>query len=255
MDNNLQIPSYNNPLSFFEDQFKKNGLTNLSVVYAKNYTLATSEGLSLEDFLLDKYNDEVEKSIELIHSHVTKQSSEDTIKNYLKIIIGEIKDLYLYIENNRPARFNLEIFPDALKNIIKTLSIKYEQYLPQLKESNFFDGWISDSMEVFKPEQQISTKELTTKENDFKITLNLSVGQVALFVRILKEAGVIDAKYNTDIYRHIQAYFSSKSKENLAESSFKNKWDNPSKTEINKLFVLLDDMKYKLSKIDKKKQN
>lgn len=140
------------------------------------------------------------------------------------------------------------------KNI--TIENGFNDYLVKPQLSYFHHEYISKIIlsqkkaveEVLDSYAKISSS-FRANSNQQKTKIKLSVGELALLFRLLKEEGLFEYKYETEIYRLIANTFSTKIQENLSEASIKNKYYSPDNTAIKNLDVLLINLRQQLKKI------
>ena len=94
-----------------------------------------------------------------------------------------------------------------------------------------------------------ATSLLTGASPIFKLKTNLSVGEISLLFRLLKEEKVFDFKNNTELYRFIAETFSTKQADTPSDKSIKNKFLSPDTTAIKNIDALLVNMRQHLKNI------
>ncbi|AHW62148.1 hypothetical protein SAMN05444285_12368 [Draconibacterium orientale] len=132
-----------------------------------------------------------------------------------------------------------------------------DDYLVKPQLSFFHHEYISNIIlsqkkavdEILESYAKISSS-FRSKSNQQKTKIKLSVGELALLFRLLKEEGLFEYKYETEIYRLIANTFSTKIQENISEASIKNKFLSPDNTSIKNIHILLTNLKTKLKNIN-----
>jgi hypothetical protein len=115
----------------------------------------------------------------------------------------------------------------------------------QTEIKEFVIQWILEEISFLEKKLQLAGipgVEQQIKEQNFKVTTELSVPQVACLIRLLVESGVIKNKNKTELIQFYARYTQSKRKENITFQSFRSKFyniDEFSKQEIKKLIIHL----------------
>lgn len=86
-----------------------------------------------------------------------------------------------------------------------------------------------------------------------KITLDLSVGDIALLFRLLLKDKILISSNQEEMYRTIVLTFSSKKAADISVSSFKNKFLSPDPTSVEKMEIVLTRLKQILRELKDKK--
>lgn len=172
----------------------------------KNDASALSNELLIEILYKLNFN-----SVDLFHyitTHIEKEVG-------LKETDAEKKDLlyhYQKVYKQRLVKTNV-IYQNSL------IPLK-AQILTWLKEEIFFLKKVSDSSKT----KETDKAPISNEPN--KIITKLSVAQLAYFLRVMYEIGMISVKSQWDIFRFLQENFSSKKKEIISTQSLNNKYYN-----------------------------
>jgi hypothetical protein len=91
------------------------------------------------------------------------------------------------------------------------------------------------------------------KPSSPKITLDLSVGEIALLFKLLLKDKILISDNQEEMYRTIASTFSSKKATDISVSSLKNKFLSPDPTTVEKMDIVLTRLKQILGELKNKK--
>ena len=122
------------------------------------------------------------------------------------------------LETIEDKRDRLRFFLKEFNQLKERTDIAYKPLSPSLKEQII--SWISEEIiyldNGFKPSDNKGTQSLTNEE---KLHLSIPADAVTLIARAAKDNEVITNKYNTEVYKIISKYISTKHAETLSVNS------------------------------------
>ncbi len=218
---------------FIEFQFKK---TNTYTFRKACYLFET----------LNKVNESLVKSgnsIKLIYTFIAYNLNSAKIYDYIiELIVDQ-----LGMRSCKSERLRRLKYLDKLLTQIVVLTPKgLKSQKPTLKDS--IGNWIQKEISFYNYDFHLQSgllPEVPRLNEDLKqtrIKTNLSVGQLACFVKQLIEVGVIEAKNQNDILKHFSSSYPSKNSTDISEKSFTNKFfnvDNTTSEKTRQIFLKL----------------
>lgn len=183
----------------------------------------------------------------------------NTVIKQVMIVLSEEENLetgkqiekILFLYNFNSVHF-WNYFCQKIDNSIKNLDSEVERleslcwYLKSINQVTVLPGisfnpkqvpvkeiivnWISDEISYY--EKMIRLKACTpaqlknTLENELKILTDMSVSQLAIFIRLLVETGIIKNKNQMDVIKFYASTTQSKRTENISPESFRTKYYN-----------------------------
>jgi hypothetical protein len=141
-------------------------------------------------------------------------------------------------------------FPDQLNKLNHYLKLlrQTQQNGTALKGDNpsvkkQLRKWLTAEIKFLKKKGQLTLMfahaESASGEEPFKVNTDLAVTQIALFIRVLKEIGVIINQNITQLLMFIATHFSSQRNENISPDSLRGKYYNIEKPAIDSLEQVL----------------
>lgn len=165
------------------------------------------------------------------------------IKNKEYFLFKNFTITYTYVESltkdekqvtNRKLSFQ-SITNERTLRTLENYSLEFSNLLEQLKE-------IIQSQTKISPLQNFFPK-LETK---------LTVSELALLFRLLDEEKIFNNRHKTDIFRFIVDSFETKKQKQISKASIKNKFLTPEVNAIDKIKILLINLKSQLQQIENK---
>ncbi|SNB04510.1 conserved hypothetical protein [Flavobacterium psychrophilum] len=104
---------------------------------------------------------------------------------------------------------------------------RYNQKVPSIKEQII--NWIEEEIEYLTKKIKLEANQLTSVSNNeekIKFLTGLSVAQLSYFFGLLMEAGIINHKNQTDVFRFISENFKTNNTDKISVDSIKVKYYN-----------------------------
>jgi hypothetical protein len=227
----------------------------------------SGDGIIVQDYNFDFYGynshflfekDFVEGINQIIYDFKIKKSLNKLTIEYFQVLVDELELAKSSFEliNVRNNEFHYQggakiIWSDGPgDNEEKTLDSLEEKFFEEIRKISEFKYEMTkeliDSLNEITISNNVSNVEST---NLRKLELKLSVADIALLFRLFDEEGLINYKYQTEIYRHIASTMSTERQTNISEASVKNKFLTTDNTAIGNLNALLTNLKIQLNKL------
>ena len=194
----------------------------------------------------------------LIFDYKKKKSQKELNSDYFQAILDEINtaDSSFTKLNSRDKEFYFQ--PDASIYISEGPG-NYTDYTIETIEDKYFKeiAEISDTKYNLIQKLKAALEELVVSEENTasnpesikKLSLKLSVPEIALLFRLLDDEKLISYKHKTEIYRHIATTLQTEKQDNISESSIKNKFLSTDNTALKNLDAILANLRHHLKKI------
>lgn len=149
-------------------------------------------------------------------------------------------------ESNEPLKNYKKLYSE----LDKEFQVLYQEYFDTVKTAiNKITSTINN-IDINDLESNTPASSNTNSTTPEKIKLNLSVGEIALLFRLLKENNtIVDSKSNADLYRSISTIFASKKTEHISTNSLNKKFHEPDQYSLSEIETLLTNLKLVLKKI------
>ncbi len=132
---------------------------------------------------------------------------------------------------------SVESLTDQIERIAYHLKYVNQVHVRQEFVDNDYDvtlkemlaAWIYEELEFMNRKYQMTIVPGSTKDglqNNFKIDFDMSVSQVACFIKTLVEAGIIQNKNVSELIRFLASCVKTKRSENVSRESFRMKYYN-----------------------------
>lgn len=114
----------------------------------------------------------------------------------------------------------IHFFKKLIAQIFKMISIPYNRNLPDIDESllRYLEGEISYLKSIDTIAEDLSSVGIL--DSNFRV--NFTVRQLAVFIHLQVEAGIITSKSPKTLYQYVTKHYSTVEKDNISEKSFKN---------------------------------
>ncbi|MDQ0965109.1 hypothetical protein QFZ20_000512 [Flavobacterium sp. W4I14] len=114
----------------------------------------------------------------------------------------------------------IHFFKKLIGQVFKMISIPYNRNLPDIDESllRYLEGEISYLKSIDTIAEDLSSVGIL--DNNFKV--NFTVRQLAVFIHLQVEAGIITSQSSKTLYQYVTKHYSTVEKDNISEKSFKN---------------------------------
>ena len=210
--------------------------------------LVFNEYLSSTHFY-NKMSDEIP---EVLFELRRRKSLNEINDNYIQVLYNEISDTiesykHINVSNTefwflRTTKINYKKSDDGIHESLNELEERYFKEIMAYSNLRYeFSQQLKEGLNDILNDVPINTKKLEIK---------LSVPEIALLFRLLGEEKLIRYKHKTEIYRFIASSIKTEKQENISEASVKNKFLTPDLHSIDKLKILLTNMKVKLVQIE-----
>lgn len=151
--------------------------------------------------------------------------------NSLKLFNHCAKTIKESFQQKQKLNEQLEVLAHYLKKINQVHEKPGFSYKPSHKSiKSQLSDWVTEEIIFLERKQQLSfgfkveQSEIQIQEKSFKIQTDSSVAQVAYFIRILVDTGLIKNKNTVELIRFFAAHISSKRVQNIAKESFRRKF-------------------------------
>jgi hypothetical protein len=114
----------------------------------------------------------------------------------------------------------IHFFKKLIGQVFKTISIPYNRNLPDIDESllRYLESEISYLKSIDTIAEDLSSGGIL--DSNFKV--NFTVRQLAMFVHLQVEAGIITTQSPKALHQYVTKHYSTVDKDNISEKSFKN---------------------------------
>ena len=106
--------------------------------------------------------------------------------------------------------------------------------------------WLEQEITYLEKKKQLTlplaSPEQGSEADNFKVQTNLSVAQLALFIRLLKELGYVENKNQTELLTFFARHLGSVRNENISPDSLRAKYYNIERTAVNSVQAILTKM-------------
>ncbi|MEZ4945127.1 MAG: hypothetical protein R2804_06340 [Cyclobacteriaceae bacterium] len=144
---------------------------------------------------------------------------------------------YHFIQYFKSDLQRVESLTDQIERIAYHLKYVNQVHVRQEFVDNDYDvtlketlaAWIYEELEFMNRKYQMTIVPGSTKDglrNDFKIDFDMSVSQVACFIKTLVETGIIRNKNVSELIRFLASCVKTKRSENVSHESFRMKYYN-----------------------------
>lgn len=243
----------------------------LSIEYNEDYQYDEYGNLiTYQNFeYADEYYETMLSVANKILLHITKEYSINNINDTdIAVYLHQLnyqKDNFImrkmkgeeYLCHNRAYYYIADPDPDETKVTYQLEELSYDRNIKEI--INYSEHHYNIIQYLILGLQKILKKRERTKEENFmstqlssefsKLKFDLSVSDIALLFRLLHEEGLINNKTKTDIYKYISATIKSKNQDNISADSIKNKFLSPDNSSLEKIDVLLVNLRQTLKKI------
>jgi len=172
-----------------------------------------------------------DSDIEKLDFHTLNQRICESL---IRINYNSPEFIKYYSEHIRLSLFNCEFLTDQIDRIAYFYKIVYQIHIlpnmsfnPSLPSTkNQLLEWLSGELEYLRQKQLLKNVINGDHEikNDFKLNFNLSVAQLAYFLKALIEADVIQNKNTSELIRFLTKYVKTKRSESMSYESFRIKY-------------------------------
>ena len=134
----------------------------------------------------------------------------------------------------------MHFFKKLIGQVFKTISIPYNRNLPDIDESllRYIESEISYLKSIDTIAEDLSSGGIL----DTNFRVNFTVRQLALFIHLQVEAGIITSQSPKTLHQYVTKHYSTVEKDNISEKSFKNAYYGNAGKDVEKVIEKIVDM-------------
>lgn len=247
IDKNIQIPARSALVKIYKINEKletvKPALLNsginaelLKIIYEpfiKPNAITVNERITYKELIyfttyLDVFYQEVKNSRTISEEQVSKLLYQTNFNSF-ELLQYKTKNIQLNTEKFIDYSDKVDYLYHSLKTVNQRQCkqhIAYDSLLPSLK--NQLTAWLEEEINYLNKKLQVITKpvspNLFTQHEKVKIQVNLSVGQLAYFHKLMFDSEMIAHKNQRDVLRHISESYSTSKVTDISLESLSNKY-------------------------------
>lgn len=195
--------------------------------YMENFINAFSSGNINASTAPDAVFQKLVRQLYFINFNATQ--FYDYSRSWIDRKIGEYST---FIEQRR----ELLLISRYIKQFLELPDMAYSPKLPSVKQ--MVSNYIDEEIEYLLKTENLHAGTFHNKARNtfpFYFHVNLTTAQLMFFVRLLLETGIIITKRKADLHEFISNHVGTLRKDNLSESSIKNKQYNPSREVVRRV--------------------
>ena len=192
------------------------------------------------------------------HSVIATETRTQVLKDAARLTV-DLMEALLQAKNQKTQ----VAFINATKIFVVTLCAKIEAYRKMLKEMDMIEAVKQDCFQFYQALEADLLSLMAFLEKDCRvitdgaqpanstkpIQTNLNVGQLALFLRLQVEAGIIQTENRQEVIEQTRTYYKTVRAKSLSQESMSNKFYTPDPAAVSILRTYLVNMLNELKRL------
>ncbi len=192
------------------------------------------------------------------HSVIATETKTQVLKDAARLTV-DLMEALLQAKNQKTQ----VAFINATKIFVVTLCAKIEAYRKMLKEMDMEEAVKQDCFQFYQALEADLLSLMAFLEKDCRvitdgaqpanstkpIQTNLNVGQLALFLRLQVEAGIIQTENRQEVIEQTRTYYKTVRAKSLSQESMSNKFYTPDPAAVSILRTYLVNMLNELKRL------
>jgi hypothetical protein len=192
------------------------------------------------------------------HSVIATETRTQVLKDAARLTV-DLMEALLQAKNQKTQ----VAFINATKIFVVTLCAKIEAYRKMLKEMDMEEAVKQDCFQFYQALEADLLSLMAFLEKDCRvitdgaqpanstkpIQTNLNVGQLALFLRLQVEAGIIQTENRQEVIEQTRTYYKTVRAKSLSQESMSNKFYTPDPAAVSILRTYLVNMLNELKRL------
>ena len=192
------------------------------------------------------------------HSVIATETKTQVLKDAARLTV-DLMEALLQAKNQKTQ----VAFINATKIFVVTLCAKIEAYRKMLKEMDIEEAVKQDCFQFYQALEADLLSLMAFLEKDCRvitdgaqpanstkpIQTNLNVGQLALFLRLQVEAGIIQTENRQEVIEQTRTYYKTVRAKSLSQESMSNKFYTPDPAAVSILRTYLVNMLNELKRL------